>query len=241
MSGLRIKILVVMAVLLTAVFCADRIFDFYGVVMSLFPGKEAAVTVKSFSFSQSDSLEEWNEKILNGHTSYTIEDKDGESYVHALSNNACSAMYYQVKLDVNRHPFLSWKWRVVVFPDKPCPDNLCSKAEDDYAARMYVIFPAIFFANSKALEYVWANGSAPGTIVSSPYSANIKVIVVESGEKGEWASEERDIYKDYVEAFGAKPTLKIGAISFMCDSDSTKSRAETLFADINIFYKNKPR
>jgi len=237
MNRLRIKILIGILVLLIIVFSADRIFNFYKIASCLFPPKETFATVKSFSFSDKNSLKEWSEKILKGRVSYTVESQLGESYVHAVSDNACSAMYYQIRLDANRHPFLSWRWRVAAFPNKTCPDNLSSKADDDYAARLYVIFPAIFFANSKALEYVWANDAKPGTVVSSPYSPNIKVIVVESGQKEGWEEEERDIYKDYVAAFGSRPMLAIGAISFMCDSDSTKSKAETFFDDVKIFYK----
>ncbi len=237
MNKLRIKILIGVLILLIIVFSADRMFNFYKMALRLFPHEEAVTTVKSFLFSDKDSLKEWSEKILKGQVSYTVESREEESYVRAVSDNACSAMYYQIRLDANRHPFLSWRWRIAAFPAKTCPDNLYSKADDDYAARFYVIFPAIFFANSKALEYVWANDAKPGTIVSSPYSQNIKVIVAESGRREGWAEEERDIYKDYVAAFGSRPMLAIGAISFMCDSDSTKSKAETFFDDIKVFYR----
>ena len=230
-------ILLILLIFLITVFGADRALNFYRIIFNLYPKKAALATVRSFSFSDKDSLKEWSEKIFSGSVSYTIESVEGVSCVHAVSDNTCSAMYYQLKLDAKRHPFLSWKWRVAVFPNKPGTDNLHKKAEDDYAARMYVIFPAIFFANSKALEYVWAKDSTPGIITSSPYSANIKRIVLESGKTGEWVSEERDIYNDYMLAFGSKPARAIGAISFMCDSDSTKSNAEAFFGDINIFYK----
>ncbi|MDP3789883.1 MAG: DUF3047 domain-containing protein [Candidatus Omnitrophota bacterium] len=237
MNKLRIKILIGVLILLIIVFSADRMFNFYKMALRLFPHEEAVTTVKSFSFSGKDSLKEWSEKILNGQVSYTVESQEGESYVHAVSDNACSAMYYQIRLDASRHPFLSWRWRVAAFPNKTSPEDLSRKGQDDYAARVYVIFPAIFFPKSKAIEYVWANDAKPGTIVSSPYSPNIKVMVAESGTREGWAEEERDIYKDYVAAFGSRPMLAIGAISFMCDSDSTKSKAETFFDDIKIFYK----
>lgn len=236
MNKITTKILLFVLILLLTVFCADRIFDFYKIVSRPFPIEKGLTSVKSFSFSGKDSLKEWSEKVLHGKVNYAVEFAEGESYVCALSDSACSAMYYQIKLDANRRPHLSWKWRVRTFPDKACPDNLRSKADDDYAARFYVIFPAMFFPNSKALEYVWANSAAPGTIISSPYSDSIKIVILQSGEKNEWVSEDRDVYKDYLDAFGEKPNLTIGAISFMCDSDSTKSKAEALFDDVNIFF-----
>ena len=102
--------------------------------------------------------------------------------------------------------------------------------------RAAVPFPALFFSNTKVLEYIWANELEPGTIESSPYSDNIKLIVVRSGPTEEgWYDEKRAVYRDYVAAFGAKPKAKIGAVAFMCDSDSTASRAAAIFDDIKIF------
>ena len=104
-------------------------------------------------------------------------------------------------------------------------------------------FQVRFFSKTKVLEYIWVKDLEVGTISSSPYSDNIKLIVVESGlkEDGQWVYEERDIYKDYLEAFDIEPRLDIRAIAFMCDADSTKSKADALFDDIKIFYKNKDK
>ena len=222
---------------LIALFCLDRTYGIYNILIKIFPPKREAALIKHFAFDNADSLKEWSEKVFKGHVKYTLESSDGISYVHAISDSSCSAMYYDIKLDASKHPHLSWKWRIGAFPQKNGKDDLYSKREDDFAARVYVIFPALFFANSKVLEYVWTRDLPAGTIASSPYSGNIKIVVLESGERAEWAAEERDIYKDYVEAFSAKPQLAIGAIAFMCDSDSTKTKAEAFFGDIKLFYK----
>ncbi len=227
-------ILTVILLFLIALFCLDRTCGIYNIVTKIFFPKEEAAVIKSFTFDNVNSLKEWSEKVFKGHVKYTVESSDGISYVHATSSNSCSAMYYEIKLDANKHPFLSWRWRVATFPDKKGKDDLSSKSEDDFAARVYIIFPALFFANSKVLEYIWTRDLSAGTIASSPYSDNIKIVILEAGEKAEWVKTERDIYKDYVEAFSAKPQLQIGAIAFMCDSDSTKTRAEAFFGDIKL-------
>lgn len=234
---LRIKILLIFAIFLLATLCLSRIFDVSKIISFLFPKK--ITIVKSFSFSTEDSLKEWDEKILNKKVSYRIESSGNESYVRAISNGSCSALYHKIKLDIHRRPMLSWKWRINNFPDKKSPDDLLNEEEDDFAARVYVIFPALFFSNSKVLEYIWAKDLEVGTISSSPYSDNIKLIVVESGlsEENQWVTEERDIYEDYILAFNSKPRLKIGAIAFMCDSDNTGSSAGAYFDEIKIFYK----
>lgn len=237
MSKTRFRILLPLVLFLVVLFCFDRTCGIYSIVSGIFHPQEETAFVKFFPFDDSDSLKEWSEKILKGRVEYTIESSEGSSYVHAVSSGSCSAMHYEIKLDAGRRPFLSWKWRVGGFPGGVSKDDLSIKARDDFAARIYVIFPALFFANSKVLEYVWAKDLPAGTIGSSPYSDNIKIVVLRTGGAAEWASEERDIYKDYLEAFSEKPELMIGALAFMCDSDSTKTKAEAFFDDIKIFYK----
>lgn len=225
-------------VLLAALFYLDRTYGIFVIIDRIFPPKEERAIIKFFPFDTNAALKEWNEKTFKDRVRYTIESSEDASYVHAVSSGSCSAMYYEIKLDAGRHVFLSWKWRVSAFPGGAAKDDLSSRDSDDFAARVYVIFPALFFANSKVLEYVWAKDLPAGTMGSSPYSDNIKIIALKSGKSSEWAEEERDICKDYTEAFSEEPKLMIGAIAFMCDSDSTKSRAEAFFDDIKIFYKS---
>lgn len=235
----RVKIFLIVIIFLATILCLSKIFDISKIISFFLPKEEELIIVKHFSFSTEDSLREWEEKVFDKRVGYKIESKESESYIHAYSSRSCSALYHKIKLDVLERPFLSWKWCIGSFPDKRFPDNLLSMEEDDYAARIYVIFPAMFFSNSKVLEYVWAKDLKVGTISLSPYSDNIKVIVIESGldERNKWVTEVRDIYNDYILAFNTKPQYKIGAIAFMCDSDNTKSSAEAFFDDIKIFYK----
>jgi len=195
--------------------------------------------VKYFPFTAESSLKEWEEKILKGRTVYRIEeDINKYHYVQATSNGTASALYYKIKLDPKKHPILSWKWRVVEFPKRTMPEKIESKAEEDYAARIYVVFPAPFFPNSKSLVYIWAQEMPVGTTGNSPYSKNIKVMVLKSGNAGEWAEEKRDVYEDYVKLFGEAPKMDIGAISFMTNSDNTKTQAVSSYSEIKVVYKN---
>ena len=121
---------------------------------------------------------------------------------------------------------------------KEKPERTDLKENDDFAARVYVVFPAAFFLNSKVLEYVWAEYVPEGTIAASPYSKNIQLFVLKSGlgKVDEFQYERRNIYEDYIKAFGNPPKLQIGAIAFMTDSDSTNSEAIGEYADIKLAY-----
>lgn len=193
--------------------------------------------VKAFPFSDGEALKEWDEKVFKGKVDYTIVKEGDQSYVKASSDKAASALYYKVKVDAkNQRPVISWKWRVEKFPTKTRPESLEAENEDDFAARVYVIFPAMFITNSKVLEYVWSETLPVGTTGTSPYSKNIKLIVLEQGvdKDKRWFTEERDIYSDYVRLFGRGPEYDIGAIAFMTNTEHTQTMAEAMYDDIEL-------
>lgn len=207
------------------------------------PFKETGINIiKFFTFSKDDSLKEWEEKIFKGRVNYKIF-RNKESFVAGESAKTASALYYKIKMDVNdasQYPVISWEWNVRKFPKKSAPERLELKEQDDFAARVYVIFPAAFFLNSKVLEYVWAEYAKEGEIISSPYSKNIKLFVLRSGvnKKEGFIYEERNILEDYIKAFGNPPKLQIGAIAFMTDADSTNSEAVGEYTNIKLGYKS---
>lgn len=230
---------------------------------------------KVFKFDKKDALSEWQEKIFKNKVIYTVEPNENGGQLVAKSKNACSGLIYNIRFDPKKYPLISWKWKVLKFPErnyyasallpqqslsfwekildtlglkpkrpKPVAAPVAEKSaksgwleRDDYAARIYVIFPSWIFSNIKAIEYVWSDDLPKGTIITSPYFANIKLIVVESGKKGndEWVYEERNINEDYKRAFGVSPA-GVGAIAIMTDTDNTLSTAEALYTDIKVGY-----
>ncbi len=196
--------------------------------------------VKSFPFSEENCLKEWEEKVFKGKVVYKVESEPDKSFVRAKSDGTASALYYKVKMDSKRmHPAIRWKWRVEKFPDKKGKESLETENEDDFAARVFVIFPTSFMLNSRVLEYIWAENLPVGSVGTSPYSKNIKLIVLRSGPSGEagWCPEDRDILADYNMAFKKPPDRNIGAIAFMTNTEHTGSSAEAIYDDIEIGYK----
>lgn len=198
---------------------------------------------KWFPFSTERSLDEWEEKVLKGKVLYRVEREDSGGFLHAFSRSSASAIYYRIRdrFKAEDYPLMNWKWKVIKFPDKEKLSLRQGIERDDYAARVYVIFPSLNFMSSKALEYVWDESMPVGTICQSPYSKNIRLIVVQAGkdETGKWVFEEHNIYEDYQKAFGSKPTLKVGAVALMSDADNTEDVVEAYFDEINIGYKKE--
>jgi len=199
---------------------------------------------KQFSFTEEDSLSEWQEKIFKGKVLYSVTLERKEGYLSAYSKESASGIFYKLTFDPKKEPMVSWKWKVLKFPDKK--ENVASESawieKDDYAARFYVIFPGITYNLTRSLEYVWDKTIPEGTIMTSPYFKNIKIIVVESGEDnlGKWVYEERNVYQDFKSAFGKERSPgPVGAIALMTDTDNSISTAEANYDEIKVGYKNE--
>ncbi len=207
----------------------------------LFSSAFAAWMTKWFSFDRKDALNEWEEKIFKGRVLYSVKVEKTGGYLTAYSKNAASGIFYEISFNPKKQPIVSWKWKVIKFPEKKEGQYGGSGwiEKDDYAARFYVIFPSFFFTHTKSLEYVWDKSLPEGTLMTSPYFKNIKIIVAESGDKnpGNWVYERRNIYGDFKKAFGREPG-QAGAIAIMTNSNNTRSTAQADYDEIKVGYKD---
>jgi hypothetical protein len=218
---------------------------FLFVILSLFAAATITVAARlpqKFPFKEKDALEEWQEKIFKGRVFYSIKVNKRDGYLSAYSDDSASGIFYDIKFDPKEFPMMSWQWKVLKFPTKSSGEHAGSGwiEKDDYAARIYVIFPRLSFNLTRCLQYVWDKELPAGTIMTSPYWDNIKLIIVESGEKnlGKWIYEERNIYEDYKLAFGREPG-RVGAIAIMTDTDNTQSMAEAHYKELKVGYRNE--
>jgi len=197
-------------------------------------GYSVTAYLKQFNFDEPRPLDKWDKMVLNGLVDYKVMRQGSNGFVDALSEKTCSALYYKIGFRLKDYPMLSWKWQVKKFPDKR--KALTDRQRDDYAARVYVIFPFLSFSTSKFIEYVWDENLPAGAEVKSPSGRNVKTIVARSGkgQDGKWYAETRNVYEDYRRVFGKVPGMGAGAIAIMCNADNTKSGAEAMFDEIVI-------
>jgi hypothetical protein len=150
----------------------------------------------------------------------------------AKSANSASGLLHKVDLDPKTYPVIKWSWKIDHTIKK---GNEKVKDGNDFAARLYVVFPRGFFSRMRAIEYVWGNVMTKGETARSPYSGNIVMIAVDTGEEltGQWTSHKRNYYEDYRAAFGEEAP-KVGAIAIMTDSDNTHESTVAYYGDISL-------
>lgn len=188
---------------------------------------------------------------IRQHTHYEVEIAGGTAAFVARSRCSASAMYVPAEtIDVRVTPRLRWRWKLTAGIDVA---DEKTRAGDDFAARVYVMFrfePARASAWKRlqhalarrlygevipgnTINYVWASRAAPGERWRSPYTPLAEVIVKRSGPRAGWVEEEVDLEADHIAAFGHRPPPLL-SVAVMSDTDNTCQRAEASFADFRF-------
>jgi hypothetical protein len=203
-------------------------------VLVIFVG---AATLSAGEILRIDDFEQglsprWEQKSFSGETRYRVVPDNGGQVLQAQSQGTASGLIFKKEYRLQDYPLLSWRWKVKGII--PTADET-KKSGDDYAARVYVIFPHWFFPKTRTISYVWANKLAKGATVPSPYTGNALIVAVQSGagKAGEWLTERRNVLEDYRKLFGEEPPV-VGAIAIMTDTDNTGASAEAWYDDLQI-------
>ncbi len=199
---------------------------------ALLPGsfcQAAEIHVGDFA---SKDLDGWKSKSFKGETQYTFVKEGDTTVLKAYSKDAASGLFKKIKVDPAQYPVIRWSWKIDHTLKK---EDATKKEGDDFAARVYVIFPSIFFWKTKAIIYVWSAKLPKGTSMRNPYSSKVIFVPVESGDEhvGKWVHEERNYYEDYRKLFGGDPP-RLGAVAIMTDTDNTRDEVTAWYGDIYL-------
>ncbi|MFO1371399.1 MAG: DUF3047 domain-containing protein [Candidatus Competibacteraceae bacterium] len=181
-------------------------------------------------FSAGD-LQNWQSKSFKGETRYTVVEQNGRRALFADSQGTASGLYREIRVDLNRTPYLNWSWRV----DRVLNGvDERSKAGDDYPARVYVaVSGGAAFWKTRSLVYVWSSNQPVGATWNNAFTSNAQVMALRSGTKdaGRWVSEKRDIRADFRQLFG-EDIEHIDAVALMTDTDNSGQRATAWYGDL---------
>jgi hypothetical protein len=205
----------------------------YGLLLLALPLQAETIALSQFA---TDGLSGWAEKRFQGQTQYTIVERNGDKVLLADSNNSASALYKEIRIDLEKTPYLNWSWLVV----KHLGDiNERQKEGDDYPARVYVIISGgVFFWKTRAINYVWSSNQPEGSSWPNAYTANARMIALESGSAflGQWRTEKRNIRADLRRQFG-EDLRYIDGIAVMSDTDNSHGQALSYYR--NLFFSSE--
>lgn len=176
---------------------------------------------------------QWMErKISQKPTRYQVVQEDTNSVLRAKSEGSASLLWRMLNIHSVKIGKISWRWKVAKSLSKKTEEK--TKMGDDYAARLFVVFePHKVNWNTRAICYVWAASEPVGSSYKDPYAKNVRIIVVESGNKqsDKWITEERNFIADYLKVFRNAPEM-VSAVAIMVDTDNTAQKVAAWFDDI---------
>ena len=178
---------------------------------------------------------------------------EGKTVLKVTSGNSAGSIAMPIALlGLPSSTTLQWRWKVDRLLDRADMDE---KLGDDHSARLYVFFDVpleslslvdrtkIKLARSiagvdvptAALCYVWDNKHRIGYTAPSPFTRQLRKIVLQSGPGaiGQWRSESRDVVADFKEAFGFDAPAITG-ISVGNDTDNTDDYVTSWFGDVGF-------
>jgi hypothetical protein len=225
------------------------------------PAAAASAWVGKFELAEPLSLALWKVEVIDSNiapTQYRITQWDGVVAVEAVAKQSMAVLVRPLQVDLDATPFLCWRWRVEA--TIPTAD-INTKAGDDYAARVYLMYRMadadLGFATrtqlalarvlrgdqvpDAAINYVWDNRSPVGTMRPNAYTERAMMWVLRSGdaEAGRWVNERRDVRADFRRAFKHPPRL-LYAMALASDTDNTGSTATAGFADLRFVSADEP-
>jgi hypothetical protein len=164
-----------------------------------------------------------------------------------------SGMWRKIRVDPQRSPVLEWRWRV----PQPAPGSppLAAVASSSPIMRLSIAFHGdpekldfedrVKLRMAKALTvnglpyasllYVWMMNQPVGTVIHSPHTDRVRLLVVESGPQraGQWITLRRNVVEDYQRAFGEEPGDIVG-IGLMTDYGDDGSPRRAVYGDITL-------
>jgi hypothetical protein len=206
------------------VFCLLFAISCFGVSQT----NDLLVAIGNFSRGE---LSGWQEKVFNRKTDYTLVQIDDKTVVRAESHQAASGLFKEIRVDLEKTPFLNWSWKI----EQPLASrDEKIKAGDDFAARVYVVIKTgSWFWNLNAINYVWSSLNPIDSRWPNATTSKAWVIAVETGNRqaGQWKYEKRDVRQDYLDCF--KQEIRyIDSVAIMTDTDNTGSSAVAYYGDI---------
>ena len=166
-------------------------------------------------------------------TEYELVAEDGKTVLHALSTKGASGLFFRQDIELKKTPNLQWSWKVTKGLDGVDEQT---KAGDDYAARVYVLFKTKWAQiKPNTLVYVWSSDPEAPESYCSPYTDKAVIVPLDRGPKlhDQWRSHRRDVRADIKTHFGVQVD-KILAVAIMTDADNSGQIAEAWYGDVDF-------
>jgi hypothetical protein len=189
--------------------------------------------INVFEFTEMELLELKVKKVRGAEnkTSYSVASNENGNYLKAIADNAASGLGKEVKIDLNKTPFINITWKV----EKDLPGILeNTKKGHDFAARVFVIKKTgATPLSNRAINYVFSSNNVVGFNSPSPYTKKSIDNVLSSTKNNlnKWVSVKANVKEDF-KKFHNLDVNELDGVAIMSDTDNSKMKTITYFQNI---------
>ncbi len=207
---------------------------FYIFITSLiFLSSAHAETVKVFEFTEKElsALEIRKVRGADNKTSYTIGLNENGNYLKAVADNAASGLGKEMKIDLNKTPFINITWKIEK-DLRGIKEN--TKKGHDYAARVFAIKKTgATPLSNRAINYVFSSNSEVGENRPSPYTKKSidNVLATTKDNLNEWVTVKANVKEDF-KKFHDLDVNELDGLAIMADTDNSKMKSISYFQNI---------
>tara|TARA_B100001540_G_scaffold279037_1_gene267580 strand:- start:14 stop:664 length:651 start_codon:yes stop_codon:yes gene_type:complete len=197
-----------------------------------------AENVKVFEFTEKELSELKVRKVrgADNKTIYTVGSNKNGNFFKAVADNAASGLGKEIKIDLNKTPFINITWKI--------EQDLKGIKEDtkkghDFAARVFAIKKTgATPLSNRAINYVFSSNSEIGKSWPSPFTKKSidNVLSTTKENMNVWVTVKANVKKDFKE-FHDLDVNEINGIAIMTDTDNSKLTAITYYQ--NIFFSSE--
>ena len=201
----------------------------------IFLGSAHAETVKVFEFTEEELsvLEIRKVRGADNKTSYTVGTNENGNYLKAVADNAASGLGKEIKIDLNKTPFINITWKIEK-DLRGIKEN--TKKGHDYAARVFAIKKTgATPLSNRAINYVFSSNSDVGENRPSPYTKKSidNVLASTKDNLNEWVTVKANVKEDF-KKFHDLDVNELDGLAIMADTDNSKMKSISYFQ--NIFF-----
>ena len=194
--------------------------------------------IRVFDFSETElsKLEVRKVRGAENKTIYTVGSNDNGNFLKAIANNGASGLGKEVKIDLNKTPFINISWKI--------EKDLSGIKEDtkkghDFAARVFAVKKTgATPLSNRAINYVFSSNNEIGKNWSSPYTKKSvdNVLASTKDNLNEWVTVKANVKEDF-KKFHNLDINELDGLAIMSDTDNSKMKAIAYYQ--NIYFSSK--
>ena len=194
-----------------------------------------ASEIRVFEFTETE-LSQFEVKKVRGadnKTIYTIGSNENGNFLKAIADNAASGLGKEVRIDLNKTPFINITWKV----EKDLSgikEN--TKKGHDFAARVFAVKKTgATPLSNRAINYVFSSNNEIGFNSPSPYTKKSidNVLSTTKNDLNVWVTVKANVKEDF-KKFHDLDVNELDGLAIMSDTDNSKMKAIAYFQ--NIFF-----